>query len=190
MLRLELSDACHLRLLEESDAQELHATIDSNRAYLARWLPWADGHQTPAQTLEFIRSSRRQIAENDGFQTALVADGAIVGMVGFHGVDWQNHATSIGYWLTEAEQGRGTMTQAVGALVDHALSRWRLNRVEIRANVENVRSRAIPERLGFQEEGTLRQAFRVGDRYLDDVVYAMLAADWPATARADRSEGS
>jgi hypothetical protein len=51
-------------------------------------------------------------------------------------------------------------------------------RVEIRAAPENARSRAIPERLGFTQEGTLRQVECVGDRYLDNVVYAMLAEDW------------
>jgi ribosomal-protein-serine acetyltransferase len=50
-------------------------------------------------------------------------------------------------------------------------------RVEIRAAPENARSRAIPGRLGFTQEGTLRQVERVGDRYLDNVVYAMLAED-------------
>lgn len=70
------------------------------------------------------------------------------------------------------------MTEAARALVDHALFVWRLNRVEIRAAVGNERSRAIPERLGFRNEGTLRRVERVGDRYLDCVVYSVLAADW------------
>lgn len=43
---------------------------------------------------------------------------------------------------------------------------------------ENARSRATPERLGFTQEGTLPQVERVGDRDLDNVVYAMLAEDW------------
>jgi hypothetical protein len=43
-------------------------------------------------------------------------------------------------------------------------------RVEIRAAPANARSRAIPERLGFTQEGTLRQVERGGDRYLDNVV--------------------
>jgi L-amino acid N-acyltransferase YncA len=43
-------------------------------------------------------------------------------------------------------------------------------RVEIRAAPANARSRAIPERPGFTQEGTLRQVERVGDRYLDNVV--------------------
>lgn len=99
-------------------------------------------------------------------------------MVGFLAVDWTNRSTSIGYWLADAAQGKGTMTRAVASLTDHALTGWQLNRVEIRADVDNRRSRAIPERLGFQQEGVLRQAARIGDRYVDHAVYAMLAADW------------
>jgi ribosomal-protein-serine acetyltransferase len=72
------------------------------------------------------------------------------------------------------------MTAAVRLLVDHALTEWQLNRVEIRVAVENLRSRAIPERLGFSQEGTLRKADLVDGRYLDSVVYSMLAVDWPA----------
>ena len=130
-------------------------------------------------TLRFIRLTRQQIADNDGFQTAIVCDRRIVGAVGFHGVDWVHRTTSIGYWLDAGLQGRGIMTRAVRALVDHALRGWQLNRVEIRAAPDNRRSRAIPERLGFREEGVLRQAERVGDRYLDSVVYGMLASEWP-----------
>jgi ribosomal-protein-serine acetyltransferase len=58
------------------------------------------------------------------------------------------------------------------------LSGWHLNRVELRAAEENRRSRAIPEHLGFRRDGTLREAELVGGRYLDSVVYSMLAADW------------
>jgi ribosomal-protein-serine acetyltransferase len=70
------------------------------------------------------------------------------------------------------------MTAAATTLVDYAFSGLHLNRVVIQAAVGNTRSRAIPERLGFVAEGTLREAERVGDEYLDSVVYAMLAREW------------
>ena len=88
----------------------------------------------------------------------------------------------IGYWLAETHQGRGLVTTACRALVDHAFSAWTLNRVEVRAAVDNLRSRAVPERLGFTLEGTIRQAEWVNDRYVDHAVYGMLAADWGRTA--------
>jgi ribosomal-protein-serine acetyltransferase len=177
MGRLPISEDVHLRLLEDSDAPELQSVVEANRGYLARWLPWA-----AAQTLEeseaFIRRTREQVLRNDGFQLAIVGDGGIEGVVGFHSVDWGNRSTMIGYWLAESAQRRGTMTAAVRNLTEHAFTVWELNRVEIQAAAGNERSRAIPERLGFREEGTLRQAERVGDRFLDSVVYSMLAADW------------
>jgi|SRR6187399_1473122 len=176
---LPLSKGIGLRPLNEADVAELHALIDANRARLAAWLPWAAG-QTPDDTAEFIRGTRRQLVENDGFQTAIVREGAIAGVVGYVGVDWRNRSTSLGYWLGESSQGKGTMTLAVRALVNHALSVWHLNRVEIRAADGNRRSRAIPERLGFSQDGILRSAELVNGRYSDVVVYSMLAADWRA----------
>jgi ribosomal-protein-serine acetyltransferase len=179
MLRRELPGGYGLRLLEESDAQELYDLIDANREHLLPWMAWVPANHSADDVLPFIRLTRRQIADNDGLQTAIVdPKGRIVGMVGLHGVDWRNGSTSIGYWMSRDEQGRGTMTAAVGAYVDHAFGTWKLNRVTIQAAVGNVRSRAIAERLGFQEEGTLREVERVGDHRLDAVVYAVLAADW------------
>jgi ribosomal-protein-serine acetyltransferase len=166
-----------LRLLDEADAEELHRLIEANRAHLAPWLPWA-AEQTPEATREFIALTRRQAEANNGFQAALVPDGAIVGVAGFHSVNWPHGSTSLGYWLDEGHQGRGLMTRAVRALTDHAFREWGLHRVEIRAATDNRRSRAIPERLGFRQEGVLRDAERIGDTYKDLAVYAMLAPDW------------
>lgn len=173
-MRFPLSDDCHLRLLEETDAEELYGLVDANRDYLAEWMPWA-ADQTLEGTLAFIRTTMRRHAENNGFETALVLDGRIAGAAGFAGVDWVARSTGIGYWLAEAHQGRGLMTSAVRALVDHAFGEWGLHRVEIRAAEDNLRSRAIPERLGFEQEGVLREAERVGERYLDLVVYGLLS---------------
>jgi ribosomal-protein-serine acetyltransferase len=173
MRRIELADGRWLRFLEKPDASELYAVIEANREHLARWMPWAAG-QTLADTLAFIQRTREQVTNNNGFQTAVIEDDRIVGMVGFHGVSWDHRSTSIGYWLAQSAQGRGTMTCAVKALVDHAFKVWGLHRVEIRAAVDNTRSRAIPERLGFIQDGVLRAAERIGDRYADQVVYARL----------------
>jgi ribosomal-protein-serine acetyltransferase len=178
VLRHELPGGATLRLFEESDADELFALIERNRAHLEPSMPWIPATRSPEDSLAFIRVTRRQVADNDGLQLAIVRDGAIAGVAGYHRVDWANRATSIGYWLSADAQGRGTITDAVRALVDHAFGAWELERVEIVAAVGNTRSRAIPERLGFREEGVRRHAERVGDRWYDLAVYAMLAADW------------
>jgi ribosomal-protein-serine acetyltransferase len=167
-----------LRVLEESDASELYALVDTNRAHIGEWMAWVSATRSRDDILAFLRTTRKQLAANNGFQCAILADDTIIGVVGFHAVDWTNGSTSIGYWLAENRQGRGTMTDAVRALTDHAFRELRLNRVEIRVAVKNLRSRAIPERLGFEREGVLREAERLGERFNDLVVYSMLAKDW------------
>lgn len=181
MPRLELSDTHHLRPVRESDVRELAALIDANRLRLAQWLPWAAANGVE-DTRQFVRQALRQAADDNGFQAALVNQERIVGMIGFHVIQWPHRWTSLGYWMDAGEEGRGTMTRAVRAMVGHAFGQWDLNRVEIRAATGNARSRAIPERLGFRQEGVLRQVERVGGRFLDHAVYGLLAAEWAELA--------
>ncbi len=176
-MTLSISKAAHLRLLLEADAGELHSLVEKNRAHLAPWLAWAPT-QTFEDTLEFIHSGERQVAANEGFHSAIVCEDRIAGVISYMEVNWRHRRTVLGYWLDADHQGRGLMTSAVRLMVDHALSTWELNRVEIRAAVGNHKSRAIPERLRFEQEGILRQAELVSGQYLDTVVYAMLAAAW------------
>lgn len=63
-------------------------------------------------------------------------------------INWSNKTAYIGYWLGEEFQGNGIMTKVAKTLTDYAFNELNLNKVEIRAAVENEKSRAIPERLG------------------------------------------
>ena len=70
------------------------------------------------------------------------------------------------------------MTNACRTLVTYAFHEWGLNKVEIHCAVGNIRSRAIPTRLGFTQEGSLREAEWVNDHFVDLVIYGMLAREW------------
>jgi ribosomal-protein-serine acetyltransferase len=177
---LRASENVELRPLVEADVEPLYALVDEDREALAEWMPWAPG-QTLEGTREFVAEARAQEARGDGFQAAILVDGEVAGVVGFHAIDLVNRATSIGYWLSSRRQGNGAMTAAVRAMLDHAFEVRGLHRVAIHAAVGNRRSRAIPERLGFVEEATMRDSQRVGDRWLDGVLYSMLAPDWPGS---------
>jgi ribosomal-protein-serine acetyltransferase len=179
--RIPIAEDAWLRLARRGDAEELHALVEHERDRLAVWMPWAS-EEDAGLTVAHLEDSQRRLEANEGFETVMILAGRIAGSVGFHAVDWRNRSTSIGYWLSTKAEGRGLMTAAVRALVDHAFGGWRLNRVTIEAAVGNARSRAIPERLGFRQEAILRESERVGGRYLDGVLYAVLAADWPRSA--------
>lgn len=173
---LDLGQGAVLTLLEEADAQELYDLTDRNRERLRVWLPWADETRSPADTLRFIRLMREQERER-GF--CVKVEGRIAGCVGLHGIDRSHLTATIGYWIGGELEGRGLVTKAVRAVVEHAFRDLGLHRVEIRCAVGNARSRAIPERLGFRQEGILREAERANGRHLDIAVYSRLATDGP-----------
>ena len=176
-MKLSISKIAHLRPLLEADVEELHSLIEKNRMHLAPWFSWATA-QTFEDTAEFIRSSERRAAANEGFHFAIVCEGRIVGVISYMEINWRHRRAVLGYWLDVDHQGRGLMTGAVHLMAEHAISVWELNRIEIRSAVENRRSRALAERLGFAQEGVLRQAEHVDGGYLDTAVYAVLAVSW------------
>ncbi|PTX65005.1 ribosomal-protein-serine acetyltransferase [Melghirimyces profundicolus] len=122
----------------------------------------------------------KQFAAEDGFQAGVIYRGTLVGMAGFHGMDRRNEQTSIGYWLAEEYQGKGIMTRVCRFLIRYAFAEWKLNRVEIRCGVENHKSRAIPERLGFRMEGVIRDGEQLSGTFTDLAVYGLLRRDQAA----------
>jgi ribosomal-protein-serine acetyltransferase len=175
---LPIAEGAYLRPWDEGEAGALTELIAANREHLAEWLPWAETHGFE-DSVEYLRRKRLQIEGNDGFEAAIEVDGRIVGVAGFHAIDWINRSTSIGYWLTAEAQGRGLMSAAVRALLDHGFGEWELHRVIIEVVVGNERSRAIPERLGFTQEAILKEAKLIRGSYEDTRLFAMLAPDWP-----------
>jgi ribosomal-protein-serine acetyltransferase len=179
MFTHRLDDDRWLRLPEESDAEELYELTAANRKMLAEWMPWAAG-ATLETTREFIRLRRLGFARNGGFSPVIVERDRIVGSIGFPDVNHEQRSCEIGYWIGRSAQGRGTATLAVRALIDYAFGPWKLHRVVIQAGVDNARSRAVAERLGFTLEGVMRQAERYPDgRYIDLATYGLLAPEWP-----------
>ncbi len=178
MFPVHLNADVALELLELRHAEELFAVVDADREHLRQWLPWVDASSTVENTRDFIRSTRRQLLDDNGFQTTIRFRGNLVGVVGYHAVDWSNRSTALGYWLARHATGHGIMTDACRTFTAHAFRTWNLHRIEIRCAVENHKSRAIPERLGFRPEGTVHQAEWLYDHYIDHVIYAALAHEW------------
>jgi len=176
--KLRAGDNLELELMADGHAEELFELTDKNREYLRQWLPWLDSNKYLQNTIDFIKYNRKQYKENSSMQMCIRYDGELAGVIGFHKVDWLNHSTGIGYWLSRDRQGRGIMTASCECILDYAFGHLGLNRVEIRCATGNTRSRAIPERLGFREEGTFRQAEWLYDHYVDHVVYSMLKVEW------------
>lgn len=178
MFSLRIDDEVSLELAEEHHAQAIFDLTDRNRDHLAPWMPWVATTTTVADTMGFLTFIRGEYGAGRAFHCNVVYGGAIVGGIGLR-LDRTNRSCELGYWIDEGHTGRGIVTRATRGLTAAAFEQLGMNRVCIRAGVENVRSRAVPERLGFTFEGVLRASEKVGDRYVDHACYSMLAAEWP-----------
>jgi ribosomal-protein-serine acetyltransferase len=176
--RIALEEGLELRQLEPADASAIFAVVAANRDHLGRWLPWVESTHDAGDTREFLE----QVAENRS-RGRTAAYGIwrgeeLAGLVGLHDIDAANGTAQIGYWIAERFQGRGLMTRAVQALIRMAFEELGLERIEIRCAAGNLRSQAIPKRLGFTLEGTLRGAQRLGGERVALRVYGLLREEW------------
>lgn len=178
MFTYRIDEELSLKLLEDKDAERVFALTDGSRAYLKEWLPWLDYTKKVEDSRDFIRMSRQNYAENKTLNTGIVYKGEIVGLAGFNELAWANKTAKIGYWLGQDYQGHGIMTRVSEALTDISFGQLGMNRTEIRVATGNLKSRGIPERLGYTEEGTLRQVEWLYDHFVDHIVYGMLASEW------------
>lgn len=177
MFAYKIDENIELRLLELRHAEQVFQLTDRSRESLREWLPWIDITKTVEDSKSFIMGTMQQFARNDGFQAGIWYKGELAGVIGLHGINWSNKSTSIGYWLGTGFEGKGLMTKACQAVIDHCFNELKLNRIEIRTATENEKSAAIPQRLGFKQEGRLQQAEWLYDKFVDHYVFGLVKED-------------
>jgi ribosomal-protein-serine acetyltransferase len=112
-----------------------------------------------------------------------------LGGSGLHRIDWDVPAFEIGNWLRTSAVGQGYVSEAVRLLCGLAFDTLGGKRVEIRCDARNTRSVAVPRRLGFVQEGCLRNQCRDGAGELrDTLVFAMTPEDYAAASVRWREE--
>lgn len=175
-----IDDGLFIQILEPCHVDALFQLTDMNREHLKSWMPWVDSTITAQDTEDFIRSTMNNYMNNAGFTAGIFFHGQLCGVIGFHLPDWRVRHVSMGYWLGKDYQGKGIMTKACQCLIDYAFDNWQMNRIEIRVDVKNTRSRALAKRIGFTQEGILRQIDYIDEKYVDHAVYSILALEWLA----------
>ncbi len=178
MEKFQISESTFLRTLTEADSQVLFSLVDGNRAHLREWLPWLDNNTDIEHSKEFIKSTIDQNANGAGFQCGIFSDERLVGMCGYHPINRSNSSVTIGYWIAKNMTGRGIVTCCTRFLIDYAFNKLHLNKVCIPVAENNIRSRAVSERLGLVNEGIEREAECLYGQYVNHVRYTILRSEW------------
>lgn len=177
MRTITLSSGLVMRSYRPGDAPALLAAVEADRTRLARWMPWVPYSTTAEAFTGFIAAARQKEDDGLAFHRGLFDGASVAGGCGAT-VDLVNREAEIGYWLGTSYEGRGVITEAVGAMLGFLFDDYAVHRVVIRAAVENLRSRAVAERYRFTEEGILRQALILDEVPTDAVIYSLLEDEW------------
>lgn len=158
-----------------------HELVAENTERLARWEPWAGKPPVLDETRSFLEASGRNWLDGSELPVAIAVNrGGQWHLAGALSLTISSYTRSaeIGYWIGADYEGRGLVTRAAAAMLDQAFGPLGLERVSLHTDPSNERSRAVARRLGFVEEGLLRQGTAFPDDRRDELVYGLLAEEW------------
>jgi len=121
-------------------------------------MPWATDSYSLDNAEEWVRRAASQFHSRQqlGFAIFDRETNEHIGNTSAFDFDWNIPKGEIGYWLSTSHCGKGLMTEAVAALTNLLFEICKLQRVQICADVRNMKSCAVAERAGYQFEGVLR----------------------------------
>lgn len=144
-----------IRLPLPGDGEVVYQAIQASKQDLKKWLPFAQKDQSPEDVEISVSEAHLQFLKREDLRLHVFhrETGDFIGSSGLHRIDWEVPKFEIGYWIDSRKTGKGYMSEAVEGIADFAFRELDANRVEICCDTKNVKSRAIPERLGFSLEG-------------------------------------
>lgn len=177
-----------IRCWQPQDAARLKEAVDSSVEHLRRWLPWAANEPEPLERkLERIRRWRGDFDLNLDFIYGVfdLAEARVLGGTGLHN-RVSPDAREIGYWVRADSTGKGIATEFSAALTRVAFEVDKVARVEIHVVVGNGASAAVPRKLSYIHEATLRRPHPGGGALYDTMVWTMFAEKYPGSPAASQ----
>ncbi|MGR3764059.1 GNAT family N-acetyltransferase [Rossellomorea sp. NS-SX7] len=167
-----------LRMPMPGDGNVINEAIKASHSDLKPWLGFAQTLPSVEETESNTREAHANFIARKALRYLVFCKetNEFIGSTGFHNIDWDVPKFEIGYWIDSRKSGKGYMREAVNRLTELALTDLNGKRVEIRCESENVRSRMIPEKLGYELEGILKnEDLSVdGKRVTDTCIYGMV----------------
>ncbi len=168
-----------LRPIQIDDTPAMHE-IYSDPETMRYWSELAA--RDKAESRARVQADIDWVAEGKALLWAITMahSGEVIGKCTLFYFNEQNQRAEIGYVLNRKHWRGGLMSEACTGLIDHAFGALGLHRLEADTDPDNTASIALLERLGFQREGLFRQRWRVGDAWVDSLMFGLLEPDWRA----------
>jgi RimJ/RimL family protein N-acetyltransferase len=180
-------DRIVLRVWRPGDGKALYDAIQESLDHILPWMPWGPQHDRPEVSEKLIREWIAQFMLREHISMGIWnPDGSrLLGSAGIPRLDWDMRSFELGYWIRATEHRKGYVTDAVKLLTEFAFDTLQANRVFIRCSTKNLRSGAIPRRLGFVHEGVARNSIKDAIGEMHDVdVYSLIPDEFAHTRKA------
>lgn len=175
------TDRLLLRRFHRRDVPSLEEGVRSSLADLNEWLPWAHMDYTRDDAVAFVRDSIQAWREEKAFDFAIRNHQDPERHVGNISI-WQTSRTGrigeIGYWIRTDLAGRGYATEATRALMRVGFENLGLHKITLRIAVGNRGSERVAEKLGYTQEGLLREELLIRGNWMDHNLYSMLEGEF------------
>jgi ribosomal-protein-serine acetyltransferase len=163
------------------DGESIRAAVLESIEELRPWMPWAvDVLDEEAYETRVRQGQLKFLAREDLWLILLLKENnRLVGTSGLHRIDWDVPKFEIGYWVRTSFARKGYITEAVAGITQFATEELGARRVEIRCDALNERSAAVPRRLGFVHEATLKHDARhhLTHQLRNTMIFAKVIAD-------------
>ncbi len=172
------TDKLVLRRVTHKDAEALMNLYSDAEATRLSDVPIL---KTPEEAREVVHAFQKLFKQNKGIRWAILrkTDNQFLGTCGY--INWVKARDNRGEMVQElgrAYWGQGFMTEALRAILQYGFGQMSLNRVEAQIDPEDTRAQILLSKLGFQQEGVLREHNFWQDRFWDVAIYSLLAREW------------
>ena len=175
-----------IRCYNPSDAPLLAESVTESLEHLRPWMPWVHVEPEPlAEKVKRLKRFRGMFDLGHDFVYGIFnpEETKLVGGTGLH-TRLGASELEIGYWIHKDYINQGLVTESTSALVKVAFELLHVHRLEIHCDPRNLASAAIPRKLGFTHEGTLRAKTRFLDGWNDSMIWGLLEDEYPGSPSA------
>ena len=149
---------------------------ESSKGFLTPWEPtWHPGEHSLKRYLKLLTIYSQKRKNNTQYSYFIFnkKNEVLGGINVFNIKKGVSQSCTIGYWIGEVHANQGYMTRSLLALLYHLFNNLYFNRVEAACVPNNIPSKSLLKRLGFDEEGYAKDYLRINGRWEDHILFSL-----------------
>lgn len=163
----------------DKDSELLYALIESSRANLCQWLPWANQLHSAEDEKNFLQTTLSHFGTSNSLNCVIRYRNQPVGMISFNRINKEHRHAEIGYWLGNQWHHKNIMHRAVTALLTIGFTEYNLHKVIINVDINNDASNHVAQKLNCHLDGTKRDDILYSNgKFADMNEWTLLRSEW------------